>query len=60
MAIALDRKRHSYIVVSTSTDMNSKLATVTKRNQSAPFIMMHEDMAEDKDLYLFELNQWPS
>ena len=59
MAIALDHKHRGYIAISTSTDVNSKVATVTTPNQSASFMMMREDVAEDQNLYLSGPNQWP-
>ena len=57
MAIALDHKHRGYIAINTSTDMHLKLTTVTKQNQLASFIVMREDVIEDKDLYLPGPNQ---
>lgn len=57
MAIALDHKHRGYIPINTSTDVNSKLADVTKPNQSASFMMMREDVAET-GAYLSGPNQW--
>ncbi len=59
MAIALHHKQRSYISIDTSTDVNSKLATVTKPNPSASFMTMREDVTEYKDLYLSAPNQLP-
>ena len=59
MAIALDHKHRGYIAIDTSTDVNSKLATVTKPNQSASFMMMREDAFEDQNVFLSGPNQWP-
>ena len=60
MEIAVDHKRHSSIAIGTSIELNPKLANVVKPNQSATYMMMHEDKAQDKVLYLFKINQWPS
>jgi len=59
MTIALDHKHRGYIAIDTSTDVNSKIANVSKPNQSASFMMMREDVTEDKSLYLSGPNQWP-
>ena len=59
MAIALEHKHRGFIAIDTSTDVNSKLASVKKPNQSASFMIVREDVLEDKDLYLSGPNQWP-
>lgn len=58
-AIALDHKHRGYIAINTSTDVTSDLAEVTRPNQSASFMMMREDAAEDPAHYLSGPNQWP-
>ena len=58
-AIALDENHRGYSAINTSTDVNSDLATVTKPNQSASFMMMREDAAHDAKVYLSGPNQWP-
>ncbi len=59
-AIALNTCHRGYIAINTSTDVNSDLATVTKPNQSASFMMMREDAEADPDVYLSGPNQWPA
>lgn len=59
MAIAVDRSHRGYIPINSSTDVNSTLATVTKPNQSASFMMMREDAVADPDEYLSGPNRWP-
>ncbi len=63
MAIELDGRHRGYIPINTSTDRNSELATVTRPNQSASFMMMREAAADDPDVvagrYLAGANQWP-
>lgn len=59
-AIALNETHRGYIAINTSTDVTSDLATVTKPNQSASFMMMREDARADPDVYLFGPNQWPA
>ena len=59
MKVALDHKHRGYIAINTSTDVNSKLANVKEPNQSASFMMMREDPAEDPGVYLSGPNQWP-
>ncbi|MDJ0828021.1 MAG: 2OG-Fe(II) oxygenase family protein [Rhodobacter sp.] len=58
-AIALDQNHRGYIAIDTSTDVNSKLADVTRPNQSASFMMM-ADEAPDPARYLSGHNQWPA
>jgi len=64
MQIALDANHRGFIPIDTSTDVNSKLATVTKPNQSESFMMMREAGPDDPDLrrgaYLTGPNQWPA
>jgi isopenicillin N synthase-like dioxygenase len=63
MRIALDSNHRGFIPINTSTDRNSKLAKVTKPNQSESFMMMREAGPDDPDLragaYLAGPNQWP-
>ena len=58
LAISLDENHRGYIAIDTSTDVNSTLATVTKPNQSASFMMM-ADEPPDPARYLSGHNQWP-
>jgi len=60
MKTAVNAQHRGYIPINTSTDVTSTLATVTKPNQSASFMMMREDAAIDKDVYLSGPNQWPN
>jgi isopenicillin N synthase-like dioxygenase len=57
--IALNHVHRGYIPINTSTDVNSKLATVKKPNQSSSFMMMREDAFSDPDIFLSGPNQWP-
>ena len=63
MKIELNELHRGFIPINTSTDRNSKLANVTKPNQSESFIMMREAFADDpavkKGDYLAGPNQWP-
>ncbi|HHB80132.1 MAG TPA: isopenicillin N synthase family oxygenase, partial [Aliiroseovarius sp.] len=59
MRVALDQNHRGYIPLNTSTDVNSRLATVTKPNQSESFMMMREDATTDDKVYLSGPNQWP-
>ncbi|NDW44342.1 isopenicillin N synthase family oxygenase [Ruegeria sp. PrR005] len=59
MAVAVDRSHRGYIPINTSTDVNSTLATVTKPNQSASFMMMREDKVAQPEEYLSGPNRWP-
>lgn len=59
-AVALDRNHRGYIAINTSTDVTTKLATVTKPNQSASFMMMREDPAPIDGVYLSGPNRWPA
>ena len=47
MKIELNELHRGFIPINTSTDRNSKLAVVTKPNQSESFIMMREANADD-------------
>ena len=58
-AIEVDGSHRGYIPMAASTDVTSTLATVTKPNQSASFMMMREDAAADPDIYLSGPNKWP-
>jgi len=61
--IELNELHRGFIPINTSTDKNSKLAVVTKPNQSESFIMMREADRNDHSVksgdYLAGLNQWP-
>ena len=57
--IAVNRSHRGYIALGSSTDVTTDLATVTKPNQSASFMMMREDAAADPAVYLSGPNQWP-
>jgi isopenicillin N synthase-like dioxygenase len=59
MAVALDQNHRGFIPINTSTDKNSKLADVTRPNQSESFMVMREDTGTEKDIYLSGPNQWP-
>ena len=59
MRIAVNGAHRGYIPINSSTDVNSTLATVTRPNQSASFMMMREDPVADPDVYLSGPNQWP-
>ncbi len=63
MAVELNRLHRGFIPIDTSTDVNSKLAEVTKPNQSQSFMMMREDEPDSPDVlsgaYLAGPNQWP-
>ncbi len=61
--IELNELHRGFIPINTSTDKNSKLAVVTKPNQSESFIMMREADSDDPAVksgdYLAGPNQWP-
>ncbi len=59
MQVALDQNHRGYIPINTSTDVNSKLAKVTKPNQSESIMMMREDAFADPVNFLSGPNQWP-
>ena len=63
MKIELNRLHRGFIPIDTSTDRNSKLAKVTKPNQSESFMMMREAGPDDPGVragaYLAGPNQWP-
>ncbi len=61
MEVELNHLHRGYIPINTSTDVGSKLARVTKPNQSASFMMMREDEAGSygDEEYLAGPNQWP-
>ncbi len=64
MAVELNRLHRGYIPIDTSTDVNSKLAEVSKPNQSQSYMMMREDEPGSPDVlngaYLAGPNQWPA
>jgi len=60
MALRLNRWHRGYIPINTSTDVNSKLADVTRPNQSASFMIMREDAVADPSAFLSGPNQWPA
>lgn len=64
MQVALDKNHRGFIPINTSTDVNSKLAEVSRPNQSESFMMMREDAPDSDDVlnnaYLAGPNQWPN
>jgi len=64
MVIELNELHRGFIPINTSTGKNSRLAVVTKPNQSESFIMMREagtdDVAVRSGHYLAGPNQWPN
>lgn len=64
MAVELDNRHRGFIPINTSTDVNSKLDTVTRPNQSESFMIMREAGPDDVDVrrgaYLAGPNQWPA
>lgn len=63
MEVELNALHRGFIPINTSTDRNSKLAKVTKPNQSESFMVMREAAPDDTDVragaYLAGPNQWP-
>ncbi|MDA9360093.1 2-oxoglutarate and iron-dependent oxygenase domain-containing protein, partial [bacterium] len=64
MAIEVNEYHRGYIPINTSTTTTSSVATVTKPNQSASLMLMHE-VSPDSELAragapLAGPNQWPS
>jgi len=59
MAVALDRSHRGFIAIDTSTDVTTKLAEVTKPNQSESIMIMREDPAPIDGVYLSGPNRWP-
>ena len=63
MKIELNELHRGFIPINTSTDKNSKLAVITKPNQSESFIMMREanrnDPAVQMGDFLAGPNLWP-
>ena len=63
MQVALNDAHRGYIPINTSTDVNSKLADVSKPNQSESFMIMREDTPDSipvtSNAYLAGPNQWP-
>lgn len=59
MRVALNDAHRGYVAIDTSTDVNSKLAEVTRPNQSESFLMMREDARPDPGVFLSGPNQWP-
>jgi len=63
MKIALNAQHRGFIPINTSTDRNSKLAKVTRPNQSESFMMMREAGPDDPEVragaFLAGPNQWP-
>jgi isopenicillin N synthase-like dioxygenase len=63
MAVELNHLHRGFIPINTSTDVNSRLAEVTRPNQSESFMMMREDAPDSPDVlagtYLAGPNQWP-
>ena len=63
MKIEINRFHRGFIPINTSTDKTTKLAKVTKPQQSESFMLMHELAADDPDVltgaFLAGPNQWP-
>lgn len=63
MQVELNTNHRGFIPINTSTDVNSKLADVTRPNQSESFMVMREDGPDAPDVlagaYLAGPNQWP-
>ena len=59
MALQAGTTHRGYIPIDASTDRTSKLAKVTKPNQSASFMILREDLQIDPDVYLSGPNAWP-
>lgn len=63
LAIELNANHRGFMAIDTSTDRNSKLAQVTKPNQSESFLMMREAGPGDPDVaaraFLAGPNLWP-
>jgi len=59
MVVKAGRAHRGYIPMDASTDRTSKLAKVTKPNQSASFMILRQDAIEDPDVYLSGPNTWP-
>jgi isopenicillin N synthase-like dioxygenase len=63
MKVELNALHRGFIPINTSTDRNSKLAKVTKPNQSESFMVMREAGPDDADVragaYLAGPNRWP-
>ena len=63
LEIALNQNHRGFIPINTSTDVNSKLAQVTRPNQSESFIMLRDDQDDSADVlsgnYLAGKNIWP-
>ena len=64
MRLSVNQWHRGYIAINTSTDVTTKLADVTKPNQSESFMMMHERAPDDPDVLadkpLAGPNQWPT
>ena len=59
LKVRLNHLHRGYIPINSSTEVNSKLANVTRPNQSESFMMMREDAQPDPGVYLSGPNQWP-
>lgn len=63
MQSELNQLHRGFIPINTSTDVNSKLAEVTRPNQSESFMVMREDSVDSAQVqagdYLAGPNQWP-
>lgn len=64
LAIEINEFHRGFIPINTSTDTTTKLAKVTKPQQSESFMMMHELTDDDPDVragaFLAGPNQWPA
>ena len=63
LELSLNQNHRGYIPINTSTDVNSKLAVVTRPNQSESFIMLRDDHDDSAEVlsgqYLAGKNIWP-
>jgi isopenicillin N synthase-like dioxygenase len=63
LALEINEFHRGFIPINTSTDRTTRLATVTKPQQSESFMVMHELAPDDPDVlagaFLAGPNQWP-
>lgn len=64
LELEINRFHRGFIPINTSTDTTTRLATVTKPQQSESFMVMHELEPDDPDVlagaFLAGPNQWPA
>lgn len=64
LEIEINEYHRGFIPINTSTDTTTRLATVTKPEQSESFMVMHELAPDDPDVragaFLAGPNQWPA